>query len=492
MYQPVTKESPLLSRILRDPPNQGKLKTIIGCGLSTKTQRFKHEKLGEISVHDYFTDHVLAPGTALHHSDLLVCNVGSPDRPMYIPAELLYVEPDQHFPGPLPEASMAAMVQIAQHKPLVNVARTEAAFIPGGMFDAAKVQEVSGLRINPKMMHVKARVIEIPDLVYKKSKQAGCVKDGSLRSGRWDLRGKVFMAAGKLPALGVIEIGDARGDPKAYASLFASLGKMGIDTKASSKVAVAEAGSVASSELKSAWDELKKINPDVTAVLVILPTDKEDPYAMLKTSLDTEAGIPNVCVTKKNVSKLADAQFQANLALKFNVKTGGRNHTLPKEKLARLHTGGDTIIFGADVTHPSPGSVRHCPSIAAVVATTDKDPTVYVGEPRLQTSKQEEIEDLADMVFERLGAWYAKNQRTLPANVLFYRDGVSESQFAMVQRSELPKIQAGCSRAGKQTGKPEYASYVPQITLVVCGKRHHTRFFPAEKVTMDATWVSYA
>ena len=78
------------------------------------------------------------------------------------------------------------------------------------------------------------------------------------------------------------------------------------------------------------------------------------------------------------------------------------------------------------------------------------------------------------MIHERLVAYHNSTQR-LPEHILFYRDGVSESQYGMVKLGELPLIKAGCSKAGLQFLRNP--GWCPSITLLVVGKRHHTRFF---------------
>jgi eukaryotic translation initiation factor 2C len=60
-------------------------------------------------------------------------------------------------------------------------------------------------------------------------------------------------------------------------------------------------------------------------------------------------------------------QYLANVALKINVKVGGRN-TVLVDALSRripLVSYRPTIIFGADATHPHPGD-NSSPSISAV------------------------------------------------------------------------------------------------------------------------------
>lgn len=60
-------------------------------------------------------------------------------------------------------------------------------------------------------------------------------------------------------------------------------------------------------------------------------------------------------------------QYMANVALKINVKVGGRNTVLRDAVRRQIPLVSDrpTIIFGADVTHPHPGE-DSSPSIAAV------------------------------------------------------------------------------------------------------------------------------
>ena len=79
------------------------------------------------------------------------------------------------------------------------------------------------------------------------------------------------------------------------------------------------------------------------------------------------------------------------------------------------------------------------------------------------------------MIKERLVAFYEEN-KCLPKDILFYRDGVSESQYGMVKVEELRLIKEGCGEAGKKYLKVD--GWCPQITLLVVGKRHHVRFYP--------------
>jgi len=81
------------------------------------------------------------------------------------------------------------------------------------------------------------------------------------------------------------------------------------------------------------------------------------------------------------------------------------------------------------------------------------------------------------MVKERLLAWYTKN-RTMPENMVFYRDGVSESQFKECIEKEIPAINQAYKQARQQT---KTMSKPFKLTFVIVTKRHSSRFFPTKK-----------
>ncbi|KIV99053.1 uncharacterized protein PV09_09225 [Verruconis gallopava] len=113
----------------------------------------------------------------------------------------------------------------------------------------------------------------------------------------------------------------------------------------------------------------------------------------------------------------------------------------------------DTIIIGADLTHPGSASGR--PSIAALVGSIDDSFARFPGSMRLTPAREEIIsaENLAAMVAERLRSWSRYNSGRLPSKILFYRDGAEHDEQADADQ----KL---------------------ELTFVVVVKRHHTRFFP--------------
>nr|XP_043609123.1 protein argonaute MEL1-like [Erigeron canadensis] len=243
---------------------------------------------------------------------------------------------------------------------------------------------------------------------------------------------------------------------------------------------------------KALADILSQCNTQLTSVapgsqlqmlFVILPEAKGT-YPRIKRVCETELGIVSQCCKPQHVMKLSK-QYLENVALKINVKVGGRNLVLSAALNNKLPyvTDRPTIIFGADVTHPSPGE-DSSPSIAAVVASMDwPQVTKYKALVSAQSHRQEIIQDLYTTstdskrgivhggLIRELLISFKKSTGHKPHRIIFYRDGVSEGQFNEVLLSEMDKIRRACISLEE--------NYMPPVTFVVVQKRHHTRFFPS-------------
>lgn len=157
---------------------------------------------------------------------------------------------------------------------------------------------------------------------------------------------------------------------------------------------------------------------------------------------------------------------------KINLKLGGINHVLENSDygiLARVHT----MVVGIDVTHPPPGA-EGAPSVAAVVASCDTCLSQWPVDLRINKSRQEMVEMLREMLMTRLEYYKERNNERLPDNILIYRDGVGEGQYKIVLEEELPRLRDACRGL---YGKEYVEGSRPRISLIVVGKRHHTRFY---------------
>lgn len=81
------------------------------------------------------------------------------------------------------------------------------------------------------------------------------------------------------------------------------------------------------------------------------------------------------------------------------------------------------------------------------------------------------------MIIERFMDYHQRTQHW-PQHVLFYRDGVSESQYGMVSLDEYPQFGTAFAALAANPINNLPANYSPPVTLLIVGKRHHTRFLP--------------
>jgi eukaryotic translation initiation factor 2C len=219
-----------------------------------------------------------------------------------------------------------------------------------------------------------------------------------------------------------------------------------------------------------------KARPDL--VFVIVPSKLKTPvYNRVKINADVKHGFHCVCALDDKLAK-SGAQYHANVALKFNLKLGGINHTLEPAKLGIIKDGR-TMVVGIDVTHPNPGAEKNAPSVAAIVSSTDKELAQFPADLRIQPPRQEMVDSLGDMFKSRLRLWAKKNSGAFPENIIVYRDGVSEGQYSIVIDKELPALRGACRELYAANASP------PKITVIIVSKRHHTRFYVTNTNDMD-------
>ncbi|KAI9842921.1 MAG: hypothetical protein M1837_006753 [Sclerophora amabilis] len=431
---------------------------------------------------------------------------GSGQPPMWFPPEKLWILPFQLFRGKLNDEQTGEMIKIACRKPVLNVAAIVGEGLPSlGIHPTESPLNQSGLQIGKDLLRIPGRHLISPKVLYNQQRTLATRP-------QWNLKDVNFLTSKAsqtvLHMVHLAKPSDTLDIRILYNEVFQEFRRYGMKLKSDVENAKrVHLNAISSSESKESFRAqlsscMSSIAQRETNALLfmILPDGNKWLYAVIRRLADAEFGIPTVCVLREKVSdknnnphnmatravstnvsnrggeksKLRDVL--ANVAMKANLKLGGTNHSLEASKFSKLLTGGkvDTIIFGADVAHPTAQSTQGTPSIAAVVASIDDKFGRFPGSMRLQKGKVEMIQELRAMVFERLKAWFQANNNRLPTKVLFYRDGVSESQYATVCDEELPQIVQALEVAKKQFKLPNYR---PLVTLVVVSKRHHTRFY---------------
>lgn len=225
---------------------------------------------------------------------------------------------------------------------------------------------------------------------------------------------------------------------------------------------------------------METFNSKPEIVWMINPTSDTRAYKELKLMSDTEAGLGIVsqCMLAKHILSKPNAkcnlQYIANMLMKVNTKLGGKNGVI-RDPPPQVSPPSHTIIFGADVTHPSPMDKTR-PSIAAVTASMDNNFIHHASAIRAQGHRVEQIMNLKEMTMELMKRFY-RSTGGKPDRIVFYRDGVSEGQFLMVLNHEVTGIREACRALEKD--------YTPSITFIVVQKRHSTRLFPSDSNEAD-------
>ncbi|OVA12232.1 Argonaute/Dicer protein [Macleaya cordata] len=429
----------------------------------------------DLRLVDYFKDH--------YNHDIqfrnLPCLQISRSKPCYLPMELCMVCEGQKFLGKLSDDQTVKILKMGCQRP-----RERKAIIDGVM--AGSVGPTSGdlgrefkLHISRAMTQLNGRVLQPPKL---KLGNGGHITDliPSRHDRQWNLLDSHVLEGIRIERWALISFGGTQ-DQRSYIPRFINqltqrCEQLGIFLNRNPVVSSQfEALQVLNniSLLESKLKQIHRAASNNLQLVICVMERKHRGYADFKRIAETSIGVVSQCCLYPNLGKLG-SQFLANLALKINAKVGGSTVALYKSlpsQIPRLFGLDDpAIFFGADVTHPHPLD-DFSPSIAAVVGSMNwPAANKYTSRIKSQTHRKEIIEDLKEMVGELLEDFY-QEVNILPKRIIFFRDGVSETQFYKVLQEELQAIKAACSR---------FSGYKPTITFAVVQKRHHTRLFHNE------------
>ncbi|KAH0537578.1 hypothetical protein FGG08_005644 [Glutinoglossum americanum] len=456
-----------------------KVKTIMGFARrppwgNASQVTFETDEYGVVSVEDYFFRKY---NIKLQSPKAPVVNVRTIDNPVYLPPEVCTVLPGQIARKKLSDVQTSEMITVAARKPADNARLIigEGAGIVG--LSANSGLGAFGLNIDPRMITVEGRVLGPPAVQYLR-------ETVTPEKGSWNMIRKKFSVGAPVKNWSFLKLIYGRDlvTNETISSFHQMLNTCGLHadlpTPASGfNVNLSDDDGANYKNLDGVFRLSKQ--QKLRLLLVVLPTQRRETYAQIKTLADTRYGIHTVCVVAEKLAReKGQLQYMANVALKVNLKMGGANQTLSPTNLGIVRDG-KTMIVGIDVTHPSPGSMPGAPSIAGVVASIDNVLSQWPASLRIQKGRKEMVTDLTAMFTERLRLYRKKNKNALPTRILIYRDGVSEGQYRIVLQEELPLIRAACA-AVYPANAPK-----PKIAVVVVGKRHHTRFYPVRDEDHD-------
>lgn len=442
------------------------------------------------SVAEYFNTHHRYRLRYPHLPCVVIKSRHQDTRPIVFPPEVVIMAKNQRksSPGSSVMGKLLKLSAITPSARNANPGRQERILAMAGRLAAAAQEGVASqfsMRLCSEMMRVPARELPAPYLKYGPDRYGDLV--GPVRQGHWNMRGLKFCAGEKLVKWFVRSALPSTRVPHDDICTWAEalqrrMNDLGMDVSPTESLEEPDLQLAKGQEevlLDLAKLEIKSGRYDLLVVLL----EENDPlYATIKYYGDVVSGIPTQCVVaSKALRGEGQDQYNANVAMKINMKLGGSN-VEPAIDMGLLipdcaqfsgPTSEPFILLGADVSHPPPGQVHNdTVSVAAIVGSASVNCcTRFNVEVECQTARQEVIKNLKEMVERLLLQYYNNSNRQKPQHIIMYRDGVGEGQFLDVTQYEYGKIREACGALGED--------YNPQITYIIITKQHNTRLFPA-------------
>ncbi|KAF7505467.1 hypothetical protein GJ744_000714 [Endocarpon pusillum] len=436
-----------------------------------------------ISVYEFFKS---VHGRSIKNPKMPVVNVGNKENPSYLPAEVCIVMPGQNSRSKLDPTQTQQMIRVAVRKPWENAnsIAQEGLHTVGLLPRENSKMDHFGVSVITSLITVPGRVLTEPKVMYQQGKSP------SVRGGSWNMQDIKFNAGGVLKnwtyltiSMGGRDASDQSNLQSTMAEFHRALQKVGISAappKPGSSIVVNLNGPE-DMKIETALRDATGDPRQASLVLVILPIQHTLLYNRIKHIGDVKVGVHTICVVGSKFAK-GQPQYFANVALKFNLKLGGINQLVDNTRLGIINED-KTMVVGVDVTHPSPGSAPNAPSVAGMVAGVDRWLGQWPADLRIQESRKEMVSELDSMLKSRLQLWKTQGKHAaFPENLLVFRDGVSEGDYEKVLNTELPLLRKACVDLypAQDTKKG-----LPHITIIIVGKRHHTRFYPTNVSDAD-------
>ncbi|KAI9774689.1 MAG: hypothetical protein M1840_002938 [Geoglossum simile] len=301
-----------------------------------------------------------------------------------------------------------------------------------------------GISVKTQMLQVDGRILPSPCPQFD-----GGRSDLNPRiKGRWDLRNKRFIEPKPIRSWGIMYF--PTGNPKGIETLRTFVRDterafqiLGINTPRGDPPIF---HGNPHGDFKSLVAELLSKAHDAYGcradLLIFLQHGSIEPtYRAIKNVCDIQFGVASQVINAEKYFRGEKGQMQylANVGLKVNVKLGGMN-SLVKEPLFQQKRW---MVMGADTSHPSPAQLRMNPpppTFAAVCGTYDKDCTKYTAVATAQGGREQIISGFEDVSRELLVRYKEKNSGNMPEAILYYRDGLSEGEFAQIMANEVEPL----------------------------------------------------
>lgn len=419
------------------------------------------------TVFDYYLSEF---GMRLQYPDLPLVETG---KGAYFPMEVCRINRLNSYPFKLDGQQTTQMLRFAVKKPGPRKEEILSCVQNLG-WDKDPYLKSFGIGIDSSMPMVPAKLLKNPKLVFKKDLNPGM-------SGRWMLSGQGFSEPNPVPlkswAVGVFESACDKDSIDKWISAFVTVYK-GHGARivnptphilAFNNTRTREEYGASIQRLYTETGQKFQAAPQI--MFFIVRNKVSHPYEILKCYADTVLGVPSQVLLGKHIGK-PDPQYMSNVSMKVNAKLGGTTNRAVQAAATPKATPlvpPKTAMIGVDVSHSAPGAIGA--SLASMCLSMDKDCVFYTGAVQTNGYRVEILtpENVHEMLEPLLREWVIRNKVTGPDNIFYFRDGVSEGQFAHVIDFELAEMRKVFQKVMQK---------VPKITVIVATKRHHIRFFP--------------
>jgi len=338
------------------------------------------------------------------------------------------------------------------------------------------------MKINPMPVVAKGRLIQNPKVAFANG------ETDPRTSGRWDLKGKKFLNPNPVPlkswGVCVMQSGRFPADQAAVQRFIGEFAKS--YTNHGGKLATMQPPIFQASSpdpgkaVEECWNKTGNTFQTRPQILIFILHDKNTTtYGRIKKSAECRYGVVTQCMQYSHVQK-CQPQYISNVLMKFNAKLGGATARAIGPQSAQGVFRTPTMVIGADISHPPPASQgapadEQKSSTAAITVSMDRFATRYASAVNTNGFRVEmmQTDNWSRLLAPLLQEWKTRvGGGSLPRNIIYFRDGVSEGQFSSVINQEVFDIKALLHK-NDPSNKVE-------IVVIVASKRHHIRFFPKD------------
>ncbi|OCK86160.1 Piwi-domain-containing protein [Lepidopterella palustris CBS 459.81] len=400
---------------------------------------------------------------------------------VYLPIEVLRIEPNQRYNAKLNEQQTSQMIKFAVTLPPQRWAAVQSGL---NLLDWANDPYLKhyGIRINPTAAEVKSRILPTPNIVFGGNDK---ILAPQAKGGRWRIDNLKFLTPNttELRAWGVCVVSGRPSDINMAQKFVEEFVKTyqghGGKFHADGKQPYIGLGNLAQGGemVSKIWSDTgNKFTSRPQFLVFVVPDRNAEVYRRIKKSCDCRYGVVSQVLQYKHVRE-AKGQYISNVCMKVNAKLGGSTSRAVGVTLAKVAPNNartPTMIIGADVSHPAPGSpASEAASFCAITVSQDSNYTRYMAQCDTNGHRVEMIttRNIQDHLGKMAKHWIQNvGKGSVPQRVLYVRDGVSEGQYQHVLDQEVRDMKALFKDIAPKAD--------PAFTVVVAGKRHHIRFFP--------------